>query len=339
MLEWKYTQEDLDKMQAWPLERKIQVTQHRLIEWKLRHKGKIYISFSGGKDSTVLADLTARIYRAEKLMNGTVEPLTLLFVNTGLEYPEIRQFTQEFAEWLRTAYEIPVDLVTAVPEMRFPEVLRQRGYPVLSKSASRRVRRLKHEDLTQELRDKLMAVPGDWKFLLDAPFECTEECCAIMKKGPADRFAEESGRVPIIGDMASESYIRRRLWFARGCNAFECKLPKSKPMSFWTEQDVLRYLKTTGIPYAPVYGEIVEAGPEEPSGVLTLTGMHRTGCMFCMFGINQEQEPNRFQQMKETHPRQYRYCIGGGHFEDGMLTPDEDGLGLGKVLDYLGIPY
>ena len=132
--EYKYTKDDLSAMQAWPLERKIRVTQTRLMEWKIKFKGKIYISFSGGKDSTVLADLTARIYAADQKMNSNEsDPLTLVFVNTGLEYPEIQKFVKEFAEWLRVTYEIPVDLVTRTPEMTFPEVLSAYGYPVIGK--------------------------------------------------------------------------------------------------------------------------------------------------------------------------------------------------------------
>lgn len=91
-------------------------------------------------------------------------------------------------------------------------------------------------------------------------------------------------------------------------------------MSFWTEQDVLAYLKMTGIPYASVYGEIVEE-----NGRLTTTGAKRTGCMFCMFGVHLEKKPNRFQRMALTHPKQYDFCIHK--------------LGCGKVLDFLGVPY
>ena len=45
----KYTKEDLKAMQAWPLERKIQVTQTRILEWIQRWgEDHIYISLSGG---------------------------------------------------------------------------------------------------------------------------------------------------------------------------------------------------------------------------------------------------------------------------------------------------
>lgn len=105
--EYKYTMDDLSTMQAWPLSRKIQITQTRLIEWRTKFKGQIYISFSGGKDSTVLADLAARIYAADP---DESNPLTLVFVNTGLEYPEIQRFVRGFADWIRDTYGITVNL-------------------------------------------------------------------------------------------------------------------------------------------------------------------------------------------------------------------------------------
>ena len=61
--------------------------------------------------------------------------------------------------------------------------------------------------------------------------------------------------------------------------------------------------------------------------------------MYCMFGIMSDKEPNRFQRMRQTHLRQYAYCIGGGHLENGVLKPDKTGLGLGVILDYIGKPY
>lgn len=63
----------------------------------------------------------------------------------------------------------------------------------------------------------------------------------------------------------------------------------------------------------------------ERESKLELTGVDRTGCMFCMFGCHLEEEPNKFQRMKETHPQIYDYCINK--------------LGLGKVLDYIGVKY
>ena len=145
------------------------------------------------------------------------------------------------------------------------------------------------------------------------------------------------------------------MWLTTGCNAFESKRPISMPMAFWTEQDVLHYLKEFNIPYCSVYGDIkVKESDGELDGqinfsdylglnndndVLELTGLRRTGCVFCMFGAHLDKEPNRFQRMKETHPRQYDYCINGGEYVDGIWTPNKKGLGMGYVLDYINVKY
>lgn len=60
------------------------------------------------------------------------------------------------------------------------------------------------------------------------------------------------------------------------------------------------------------------------------TGVARAGCMFCMFGVQCEKTPNRFQQMKVTHPKQYAYC---------MKPTADGGLGIAEVLDYIGVEH
>ncbi len=89
--------------------------------------------------------------------------------------------------------------------------------------------------------------------------------------------------------------------------------------------DILAYLKMTGIPYAPIYGDIVESRKKNGTPILKTTGVSRSGCMYCMYGVHLEHEPNRFQLMQVTHPQQYDYCINK--------------LGCGAVLDYIGVPY
>ena len=156
-----------------------------------------------------------------------------------------------------------------------------------------------------------------------------------MKKNPMKQYEKETGRMPIVATMACESRLRKEHWLIHGCNAFDAKRPRSQPMSFWTEQDVLEYIYTRQIPYASVYGDIFIG----EDGKYHTTGAQRTGCMFCMFGCHLEKEPNRFQKLAETHPKIYDYCIGGGSETDGVWQPDNKGLGLGKVLGYIGVNY
>lgn len=162
--------------------------------------------------------------------------------------------------------------------------------------------------------------------MLDAPFLISKKCCDIMKKRPAHKYQKEGGRVPFIGTMADESNMRKQAWIRTGCNAFESAQPHSTPLAFWTEQDVYEYIVLNNLPIAKVYGDVIKNDKD----VYETTGVDRTGCMFCMFGAHLEKEPNRFQMMKETHPKQYEYCMKD--IEDG-------GLGLRKVLEFIGVPY
>ena len=330
MINPKHTAYDLIQMQSLPLDIKIRMTKERIRQWYEYWDGQVYISFSGGKDSTVLKHIVDSIY----------DDIPSLFVNTGLEYPEIQRFAIS-----------QKNIVQIRPEMRFDEVIKKYGYPVVSKEVAQtvweakknvktgkyiyRIKKLNGELLDKNGKYSSYNIPK-WKFLLDAPYDISHKCCDVMKKKPAKTYERKTGRKAIIGTLASESTLRKTQWVKYGCNAFESKRPTSQPLSFWTEQDILHYIKQFNVPYCSVYGDII---PDDEGTFLKTTGCDRTGCIFCMFGCHLEKEPNRFQRLKETHPRQYKYCISGGEYVDGKWQPSKEGLGLGKVLDYINVKY
>ena len=258
------------------------------------------MSFSGGKDSTVLLHLVRSIYPT----------VPAVFVDTGLEYPEIKQFVGTLK-----------NVTTIRPKKSFKQVLDEFGYPVVSKKVARQIHDLqnpnkkntatRHLYLTGIKRDgsstKTFKLPQKWRKLIDAPFKISGKCCDIMKKYPIHTYEKETGRKGFVGTMASDSHQREISYLQTGCNNFKRNV--GMPIAFWTEEDVWQYLRSNKIPYCPIYD----------------TGIRRTGCMFCMFGVHLEKKPNRFEQMKETHPKLYHYC---------MKT-----LGLSDVLDYIGVEY
>jgi len=130
-----------------------------------------------------------------------------------------------------------------------------------------------------------------------------------MKKRPTKKYEKEIDKKPIIGLMASDSAGRNTSYLRNGCNSFSTNRPISNPMAFWMEQDIWDYINKYNINYSKIYD----------------MGYDRTGCMFCMFGVHLEKEPNRFQKMMNTHPKHYDYCINK--------------LGCGKVLDFINVPY
>lgn len=315
--------------------------------------GQVYVSFSGGKDSTVLKHIIDSIY----------DDVPALFVNTGLEYPEIQKFAMS-----------QKNVFTVRPEMRFDEVLKKYGYPVIGKETSNNIRGARNSIANGEISVRLKKLKGEhvdkdgnksifnnekYGYLLDAPFLISDQCCDVMKKKPAKKYEKQTGRKAIIGTMASESELRRTEWLKNGCNAFEKDRPTSQPLSFWTEQDIYHYIKKYNVPICSVYGDLVIKQKVDGENILLgqmniidylgcyteedqlmTTGCNRTGCIFCCFGCHLEKTPNRFQMLKETHPRQYEYCIGGGEYnEEGIWQPNKQGLGLGKVLDFIGVTY
>ena len=321
-------------MQSRSLGDKVQTSIAKIMEAMVRYDKKVYVSFSGGKDSTVLADLVAKVCEMFKCK------LVLWFSDTGLEYPEVREHVKKFADWLREQYNIEVELVIDYPKdksgkrITFRDVIMTEGYPVISKEVALKLRDARRNPNGYSMQSFVEGSPKNikypkfklvkYKYLLDAPFEISHKCCDIMKKKPSKQFEKERGLIPIIGTMACESNARRTEWLKNGCNAFNNSRPMSRPLSFWVEQDILEYIKRYQLPYPTAYGEIIE----DENGNLKTTGCDRTGCMFCGFGCHLEKEPNRFQKLKQTHPKVWEYC---------MKPISEGGLGMKDVLEFIGV--
>jgi 3'-phosphoadenosine 5'-phosphosulfate sulfotransferase (PAPS reductase)/FAD synthetase len=295
-VELKISAETLRQRQNYPLDLKVDFTLQRIREWYERYAGNVYIAFSGGKDSTALLHLVRSRY----------PDVPAVFVDTGLEYPEIREFVKrtENVAWIR-------------PAQTFRAVLDHWGYPVVSKVVSRSIARIRSPGSSQQSRDKAMfgddrgtycRLPLRWRFLLKAPFKISDRCCEVMKMRPAAKYHRETGRAGMVGTMAADSNSRMKQYLRHGCFLGHLSVPRSTPMAFWLDSDVWEYLRERNVPYCSIYD----------------TGVHHTGCMFCCFGIAREGHPNRFELMAATHPTQYRYCM--------------DQLGLRDVLKFLRIP-
>ena len=318
------TREDLKYYQSLPLDMKIAKTKDNIREF-VREFGvdDVYVSFSGGKDSTVLLDIARKMY----------PEIEAIFVNTGLEYPEIQKFVRTFDN-VRVVY----------PKKTFRQVIAEYGYPVITKQIAHNLyyamqgKQWALNMVNGEYKDKNGKLSfyniERYKPLLDVDFKISDRCCGIMKKSPSKKIK----KMPIIATMAEESVLRLNRWLQHGCNLFDSKRPVSKPMSFWTQQDVLRYIKINSLPIASVYGDIVEKDGQTSllDTELCTTGCDRTGCIYCGFGAHLEKGEGRFQRLKRTHQRLWEYCIeGGGYDIDGLWKPNDKDLGLRHVFDVL----
>lgn len=249
MTQAAHSSEQLKTLQALPLGTKIQMAQAKIIEYYQFFDGQVYISFSGGKDSTVLLDIVRKIY----------PDVLAVFSDTGLEYPEIRDFVKTVSnvEWLK-------------PRKNFQQVIEEYGYPVVSKEVSSTIEMARggNEKMLAKLNNTRLQADGSphafncpkYQYLLNADFKISNKCCYYLKKAPMKSFSVKTGLHPIIGTMASESALRKKSWVQHGCNLLDSRSPKSNPLSIWTEQDILRYIKGRSLDYAAIYGSIAESG-------------------------------------------------------------------------------
>lgn len=277
------TEQEFSKRLAWPLDRKVKESWERIAAWVSYWGSEAALSFSGGLDSLVLVHLA----RTCPHIDGNAIPT--YFADTGCEYPEIRNFVRSIpgVTWVR-------------PKMKFHEVIREYGYPVVSKRVAsyvREVRRTKSVALAIKRlsgwcpdgkHSPYSEIPQKWRFLLAAPFKVSAECCNKIKKA-----GFKNTGVHLVGVRAAEGKNRELTYLEHGCNAFKLGTPRSWPMAFWTDQDVRDYIAAHNLEYCALYD----------------MGYQRTGCFPCAFGVHLEPWPNRFQIMQKTHPRLWNLCM------------------------------
>lgn len=290
-MELKFTQEDLKRLQALPLSEKILRSQTRIMEWYLKYKGRVCVSFSGGKDSSVLLHMVRSMY----------PEVPAVYCDTRLDFPEVREIVKATE-----------NVIYLKPDMDFREVIKTYGFCFPSKDVANYINGARRglQSAINKLNgfnsngteSRLATSIKKWKWLVDSDLKISPKCCDVMKEIPFARFLKENKMGVYLGILAAESLRRRYAWYQTGCNA--PSTGKSKPLAFWTDNDILEYILRYDVPLASVYGRIIQR-----RGKFITTGEKRTGCIFCPIGAHLERPMNKFQRLKFTHPELYQYCM------------------------------
>lgn len=295
----------LSYRQSLPLEIKVAMTQARIRNFIDEYgTDGVYISFSGGKDSTVLMDI-ARKY------NGNIPAV---FLDTWLEYPQIRKFIKKFNN---------VEVIK--PTMGMKDIIMQYGWCFPSKDVAEAIWYARRG--SQWAINKLHGLDKDgkpsqyrqqytkWLPLYESDILISSYCCIKQKEEPVALYEKKTGRHPILALMAEESARRKEAYLRTGCNSFDSNRPLSKPMGFWTEQDVLRYKLLNNIEIAAPYGRVVEVGQIpgqmnfcDTTGKLQCSGEQRTGCLFCPIGCHLDRFA-KFHRLKNYNKSLYDFCM------------------------------
>ena len=248
------------------------------------------------------------------------------------------------------------------PYMSQTKVLRTLGFPVISKAKANKIEYLLTPDAEKQtfihaimtgdmgeqggwqhsdrikLNDKWIRLFGgnyadmrpDLAIMPPPRFKVSAKCCWWMKEKPCDDWAKEHNSYPYLGLMASEGGQREMALMKNGCNYYGKDVIRSAPFAIFTRQDLLRLARDLHVPVPRAYGEI----KEDEDGRLYTTRAQRTGCSMCGFGIHIEGRPHRFDRLRQDDPQAWDYWMNRC-----CKDPDGKPYGLGRVLDWIGVPW
>jgi len=332
----KFPKDNFKSMKYQPYEMKPKFSMYRVYQWHTYWYGDVYVSFSGGVDSTVLAYIVCMAYR-EFDLKGDVR---LVFCDTGMEFPEIRDFVKQYPIWLRDQFpELDIQLDIIYPKHGFKWVCEHHGFPIISKETAMKIRKLRKGKLSYRYRNYLLngdergkfgILAKKWQFLTDKQQireDISEKCCDVLKKEPFKRYGKQTGRKPFIGITQDESFVRENIYNHTGCNVYDGRTIKSQPLGFWPKQEIIQFVVDKEIPVCSVYGKPIK----DENGDWKFTGEQRTGCILCGFGCHLEQEPNRLQRMK------YSDCMVHRQLYDWGMGIENNEVTYKEALEHCGI--
>lgn len=279
------TFEELKQRQSWSLDQKIDHALGAIEQFYNTLNGQVFISFSGGKDSTVLLHIARRIQPNIKAV----------FCNTRNEYPEIVNFVRKMKENGGN-----IDIIQ--PHLTPKEVIEQYGFPMISKDKAKAIYYAKYHPESKsaqqglQLENDRTRIPLRYRYLIQENYDVSNKCCDKLKKEPLHEYVLETKTYPILGTLAAESKIREYAYIKKGgCNTFnnrDKRKQKSTPLAIWTEEDIQEYIKRYNVEICDIYNK----------------GLTRTGCAFCLFGA-QFKSDNRLQFLYNNYPKFYNMCM------------------------------
>lgn len=326
-----------EQYMAMPYGAKVSLARNRIWEWydECKRNGKTCAVSVGGLDSITLLALV----RDE--LGDDIDGISV----SVLEDKSIQRVHKE------------MNVIPIAPLKSKVEILKEYGFPVVSKMASAKISRLQTPgDDSPIIKAYMTGDMGAWggyghseKFKLPdkwvelfgglyghfrpdlnckcAPFKVSDQCCFWLKELPAMQYQQEHDIWPFLGLMQSEGGRRQYSLRMHGCNYVGKDTARSCPFNYFYRQDLLQLALDLGVHVPEIYGEIVR----DPDGTLRTTKAQRTGCSMCGYGIHLDGRPHHFDLLREQDPNEWEFWMY-------RCVTDETGTyGWGRVLDYIGV--
>lgn len=260
-------------------------------QYDLEHNA--YISFSGGKDSTVLSHLL------DEALPGNHIPR--VFINTGIEYKMLVAFVERERE-----KDCRVQIIN--PSKNIRQILEQYGYPFKSKEHSLYVSVYQNSGVTKTVNrylnrpDKRFSCPDLFKYQFSKTFDIkvSNKCCYKLKKDVVAKWSKDNLRpITITGMRANEGGTRGMI---KGCTIFSGNsLKKFHPLLPVGDSFVEWYIQKQNIKLCELYYEPYN--------------FKRTGCKGCPYSLDLQ---NQLYVMACYLPEERKQCelIWGKIYEE-----------------------
>ena len=279
------------------LDIKIANAMHRIEDLYYQTGGKCYLSFSGGKDSTVIL---AIIKMCEEIYTLPPNAIPAVFSDTGIELGA----TKDFVKWVKENWYENVEIIK--PEKTFSWVINNKGKPIKSKIKSQFLSRYQKGNTSENTMLNLLGKNGklikaklankDLHMLHpDFDIKVSDSCCLILKKKPFEKYNKKNDiKGYILGERIAEGGIRATSASKRIneggkiCTKTKGDYIVKLPIIDWTDDDIENFINKYDVPLSKAYTE---------------EGYERTGCFLCPFSLQVDKnleklyryEPNRYK--------------------------------------------
>lgn len=253
-------------------------------KYDLEHNA--YLSFSGGKNSTILHYLLDMA-----LPNNRIPRV---FIDTGIEYKMIREFVLGLAK-------NDDRFVILKPTQNIKQMLEKYGYPFKSKQHSHNLYVYQNSGIGLSVKRYLGLIESNTKFrcpkMLQYQFtpefkiKCSDNCCRKMKKEPIKKWEKQNNRhIAITGMRNSEGGERASI---KGCILTDKNgnLTKFHPLIKVNDEWEEWFIKQKHIELAPLYCQPYN--------------FKRTGCMGCPFSLDLQEQ---LEIMELYMPNERKQC-------------------------------
>ena len=243
---------------------------------------QFYLSFSGGKDSTILHYLLDMALPNNKIPR--------VFINTGIEYVKIVEFVKELALQDQRFVFIP-------PSKPIRQLLEEYGYPFKSKEHSAKLHEYQKgnretKSMKKYLGEGRFSCPKALKYQFSDDFKLnvSQFCCLKLKKEPSKKWAKENNKTILITGMRKEEGGQR---INLNCILTDKKgnIIKFHPLAVIDEEFEDEFIKRNNIKLCELY--------YPPYNFL------RTGCAGCPFNLHLQEQ---LDIMELLLPAERRRC-------------------------------